>query len=258
MREMYLRPPRKADGHPLQLLVRRLEQHAALGPSDREAILALPHTLRTLDPSSYMIREGDRPVQCAVLVSGFAYRQKLTGDGQRQIVALHIPGEPLDFQNLFLDESDHSVQTLTRAELAFIQRSDIQKLARAVPAVGHAILVMILVEASVFREWVLNVGRRDARTRMAHVLCEFAIRLDAQGLSEDHGYELPMTQEQFADAVGLTAVHVNRTLKTLEAEGLIVRNRRHVSFPDWERLREVGDFNQRYLHLQPQRAGSPA
>ena len=247
-----------APRHPLDLLVRNLELRSPLPPEDREAVLNLPYTLRTLEAGTYTIREADAPEHCAVLVSGFAFRQKLTGDGSRQIVALHIPGDALDFQNLFLDVSDHSLQMLTRAEVAFTTIRDLQLLARQRPAVGHAILVKILVEASIFREWVLNIGRRDARMRVAHLLCELGVRLDAEGLAQDYGYELPMTQEQLADAVGLTPVHVNRTLKALEAEGLIVRSKRSVSFPDWKQLRLVGDFNQRYLHLEPQRSGEPA
>ena len=237
------------------MLLRSLELHSELGEDDRRAVLSLPYVLRTLEPSTYTVREGDPPRDCAVLVSGFAYRQKISGDGLRQIVALHMPGDALDFQNLFLDISDHSVQTLTRAELAFVPRTALQGLARSNAAVGHAILVTILIESSIFREWVLNVGRRDARTRLAHLLCEFAIRLEAHELVSDYGYELPMTQEQLADALGLTPVHVNRTLRTLEAEGLITRNRRHIAFPNWERMRDMADFNQRYLHLEPQHAG---
>jgi CRP-like cAMP-binding protein len=243
-----------ASRHPLELLVRNLELRSPLPPEDREAVLNLPYTLRTLEAATYTIREADAPEDCAVLVSGFAYRQKLTGDGSRQIVAIHIPGDALDFQNLFLKVSDHSLQMLTRADVAFVKIRDLQVLALERPAVGHAILVKILVEASIFREWVLNVGRRDSRMRIAHLLCELGVRLDAEGLGEDYGYDLPMTQEQLADATGLTPVHVNRTLKALEAEGLIVRSKRSVSFPDWKRLRLVGDFNQRYLHLEPQRS----
>lgn len=241
--------------HPLGLLLKGLERHASLCEEDRQAVLALPYTLRTLEPATYTVREGDPPLQCGVLVSGFAYRQKLTGEGLRQIIAIHIPGEALDFQNLFLDVSDHSVQMLTRGEVAFVNRRDFQALARSRTSIGHAILVTILVEASIFREWVLNVGRRDSRSRLAHVLCEFAVRLQAQGLASEYGYELPMTQEQLADALGLTPVHVNRVLKGLQSEGLITRDRRSISFPDWERMRAVGDFNQRYLHLEPQHSG---
>jgi CRP-like cAMP-binding protein len=244
-----------ASRHPLQSLLSNLELRSPLPLRDREAVLNLPHTLRTLEAGTYTIREADAPTQCAVLISGFAFRQKLTGDGSRQIVALHLPGDALDFQNLFLDVSDHSVQMLTRGEVALLSMSDLRTLARASDAIEHAILVKILVEASIFREWVLNVGRRDSKMRVAHLLCELGVRLDCEGLAVDYGYELPMTQEQLADAVGLTPVHVNRTLKALEAEGLIVRSKRSVAFPDWKRLRNVGDFNQRYLHLEPQRSG---
>jgi CRP-like cAMP-binding protein len=241
--------------HPLELLARNLELRSSLPEEDRQAVLDLPYTLRTLEAGTYTIREADPPKHCAVLVSGFAYRQKLNGNGARQILALHIPGEALDFQNLFLDVSDDSVQMLTRGEVAFISRADLQTLARSRAAVGHAILVKMLVEASIFREWVLNVGRRSAQERVAHLLCELAVRLEAEGLAEEYGYELPMTQEQLADAVGLTPVHVNRTLRALDAEGLIMRSKRSIKFPDWQKMRQAGDFNQRYLHLEPQSSG---
>jgi CRP-like cAMP-binding protein len=236
--------------HPLDLLVRKLQQHHELSAEDCDAVRALPHKLRLVEPATYLVREGERPRICTVLCTGFAFRQKLTGDGARQIIALHIPGEALDFQNLHLDVSDHNVQMLTRGKVADIPVPAVQEIAERRPNVGHAILVTTLVEASIFREWVLNVGRRDARSRLAHLLCEFAVRLEEQGLSEDQGYELPMTQEQLADATGLTAVHVNRVLKSLDADGLIARNRRNISFPDWRALRDEADFNTRYLHLK--------
>lgn len=235
--------------NPLELLLENLELRSPLSNSDREAILALPYTLKTLAPGSYAVREGEPPSGCGVLVSGFAYRQKLTGDGGRQILSIHIPGEVLDFQNVFLEVADHSVQILTRAHLAVIPRADIQKVARSSAAIGHAILVSTLVEASIFREWILNVGRRDAKSRLAHVLCELAVRLDTNGLTGDMGYHLPMTQSELADALGLTPVHLNRVIRSLEGDGLINRSKRYLSFPDWERMLDMADFNDRYLHL---------
>ena len=241
--------------NPLALLLANLELRSPLSPSDREAILALPYALKTLAPGSYLVREGEPPVSCGVLVSGFAYRQKLTGEGGRQILSIHIPGEALDFQNIFLNSADHSVQMLTRGQMALVPRAEIQAVTRSSPAIGHAILVSILVEGSIFREWILNVGRRDAKSRLAHVLCELAVRLDGHGLAEEMGYHLPMTQAELADALGLTPVHLNRVIRALELDGLLVRTKRELSFPDWERMRDLADFNDRYLHFARQKSG---
>jgi CRP-like cAMP-binding protein len=243
--------------HPLRLLLRQFELHSPLGEVARRAILDLPFQLKSLEAGAYLVREGDRPVTCAVLVSGHAYRQKETSDGLRQIVSIHIPGEALDLQQLALEVADHSVQMLTRGQVAVIEQANIRRLMAAEPEIAHAVFTAVLIEGSIFREWVLNVGRRNARTRMAHLLCEFALRMEKAGLAGEDGFELPITQEQLADAVGLTPVHVNRTLKALEAAGLITRNKRIIAFPSWQKMRDVADFNQRYLHLDGrQRASS--
>ena len=237
------------DVHPtFEAMIRRLERRSPLGPSDRLALLSLPHSVRRLPPSGHIIRDGDTPEHCALLLSGFAFRYKLTGEGARQIISLHIAAEFLDLQNSFLGVADNSVQTLTEAEVALIPAAAMQDLALGNPAVGRALWMDTLIDASIFREWVVNVGRRDSRARVAHILCEFSLRLEAAGMAENHRYELPTTQEQLADAVGLTSVHVNRVLRQLEEEGLIDRNRRSITISDWARLRDAGDFNERYLH----------
>lgn len=161
-----------------------------------------------------------------------------------------MKGEVVDLQNSMLKQADHSVQMLTAGKGALIPRSAIQQLAFERPSVGRAMWIDTLVEASIAREWIANVGRRDARTRLAHLLCEFSVRLKVAGLGEQTNYELPMTQDQLADATGLTSVHVNRTLKGLEADGLIERrNPRAIEIGDWRKLAKVGDFNSAYLHL---------
>jgi len=232
----------------LQLLARKLNLHHRLSGLDQQAILRLPHKIRRLEAQSYILREGDRPDRCGVLLEGYAFRHKLTGDGSRQILAINIPGEALDFQNLFLEEADHNVQMLTRGVIADVPREAIEDLIARHFEVGRAILISSLVEASIFREWVVNIGQRDSRSRIAHLLCEFAYRLNAQALHAGDIYELPITQEQLADATGLTPVHVNRVLQALQREGLIERDRRMIRFPNWERMRDVADFNPRYLH----------
>src|SRR5262245_49308045 len=228
------------EGHPLEQFLHELMEHRDLSPNDQKAVLDLPVRVRSLDAGTYLVREGSQPVQCSILLDGYAYRQKLTGDGSRQIMAVCIPGDAVDLQNMFLETADHSVQMLTRGTVADVQRSDLQQLIMTFPTIGAAIIQLTLIEASILREWVVNVGRRDARERVSHLLCEFAVRLESRGIRGDNGFELPMTQEQLADTTGLTPVHVNRVLKSLEADGLISRKRRHIQFPDWRALQEVG------------------
>ena len=235
---------------PLQPMIDKLGRLMALDDDDHAAIRALPHTLRSVDPGQYIVREFDRAEHSCLLRTGFAYRHKVVGDGSRQILSIHMAGDLVDLQNSMLHTADHSVQALTAADLAFIPRAAIQAIAFARPSVGMAMWLNTLVDASIFREWIANVGRRDSRTRTAHVLCEFALRQEDAGLGTRGHYELPMTQEQLADVLGLTSVHVNRTLKSLEQEGLISRNKRAITVPSWERLRRTGDFNPAYLHLE--------
>ena len=241
----------------LGALLRKLNLRAPLGAAEREALLALPHRLETIEPSVYIVREGERPERSCLLLSGFAHRHKVTDEGVRQIVSVHVPGDFVDLQGAFLTVADHDVQALTRCDVAFIPREAVRSLVATHPQIAVALWIDTLVDGSIFREWIVNVGRRDARGRLAHILCEFARRLEAAGLASDYRYELPMTQEQLADATGLTPVHVNRVLKALEREGLIERERRFVRIPDWEKLRRAGGFSETYLHLD-QLAPAPA
>ena len=227
-----------------------LRARAALSEADVAAFCALPFTFRKLEASAYIVREGEPPEQCAVLLSGFAFRHKVTGEGARQILSVHMPSEFLDMQNSFLGVADHNVQALTRVEVATVAVSALRALCESHPLIGRALWIETLIDAAIFREWIVNVGRRAALSRLSHLLCEFALRLEAAGLGAHEVYELPMTQEQLADATGLTAVHVNRVLKDLQARGLIKRNKRAVEIVDWDALAATGDFSPRYLHFE--------
>jgi CRP-like cAMP-binding protein len=233
----------------LSPMLSKLQLWAELDPVEQQAILALPHNVRRLEAGTYVVREGEETKHACLLLSGFAFRQKTTGDGARSINAVHMKGDIVDLQNTLLGVADHSVQALSQAEIAFIPRDAIVKLAFDKPRVGMAMWYDTLVDASIFREWILNVARRDARARIAHVLCEFGVRLEALGLGDRSSYQFPMTQEQLADVTGLTSVHVNRSLMAMESDGLLTRTQRYVAVADWQRLREVGDFDEAYLHL---------
>jgi CRP-like cAMP-binding protein len=229
-------------------LLRRWERRSQLSDQDRSAIEALPCTSKSFSKDAYLVQEGSRPTECALLVKGFAYRQKLVQDGARQIISIHIPGEFVDLQNCMLGTADHNVQSLNRSEAALISASALRALGESHPAIGLAMWLDTLIDSSIFREWVVNVGRRDARTRIAHLLCELALRLEASGAGTEDTYQFPLTQDQLADATGLTPVHTNRTLQSLRKDGLISLSSGALKVLDWERLREVGDFSERYLH----------
>jgi CRP-like cAMP-binding protein len=185
---------------------------------------------------------------CIVLLSGFAFRSKVAGSGARQILSIHLRGDLVDLHNSFLNEADHSVQALTAAAVAYLPHQAILDVAASYPAVAEALWRDTLVDASVFREWILNVGRRDARQRVAHLLCELALRQEAAGLCKGPDYEWPLTQEQIGDATGLTSVHVNRTVGRMRTEGLIRINGRSITITDWPNLQRAGDFSRAYLH----------
>jgi CRP-like cAMP-binding protein len=231
-------------------MVRKLRTRTKLDEADRGAILALPYVPRSYNATSYIIREGaPAPSHCDFIQEGFAFRQKLTANGARQIVSLHLAGDFIDLQHLFLNMADHNVQALTELKTVGIERDAIQRLVLDRPAVGKAMWIDALVDSSIYREWVVNVGRRDARQRIAHVLCEIYLRTQAAGIASDGKFEFPLTQEQLADVVGLTPVHVNRTLKSLVKDGILQRDKRNISFSDWGLIASIGDFNSLYLHL---------
>lgn len=234
----------------LSFFAQRLAWRAELSASDLAFISELPHVRRHLNANSYLVREGEppRPI-CSVVISGLAFRHKLTAEGARQIVSIHMPGDLLDLQHLFLNIADHSVQALTAIEVADIDRKTMQQIVLERPGIASALWIDGLIDASIYREWIMNVGRRSARARIAHILCEITVRMRAAGLIEDAKFQLPVTQEQLGDATGLTSVHVNRTLKLLAKEGLVDQGGRWVAIKDWEGIRQVGGFNPLYLHL---------
>jgi CRP-like cAMP-binding protein len=235
--------------HALAPMVRKLGLWRPLAAAERAAIIALPHVCRDLKAHQYVVWDGDRPQNACLMISGFAYRHKLAGNGARQILSIHMKGDLLDLQNSLLGTADHNVQMMTDGTLALIPIQAILDISFRFPGVGLAMWYETLVEGSIFREWILNVGRRDAFTAIAHLLCEFAMRAEVAGIGQSTSYELPLTQEQLADAVGLTSVHVNRTLMRLEQEGHIRRTRRIIEIDDWQNLAKVADFEPRYLHL---------
>ena len=230
-------------------LSNRLQDNATLTFAEIEAVRSLSYTVRAFEPGQYLLREGDRPKHCSFLVSGFVYRHKIVGNGGRQIVAVHLPRDFVDLQQGLLSQADHNIQALTGGSVLTVQADELIAQSRRHSGLAIVLFHQMLIEASIAREWLANTNRRDARARTAHMLCELAVRSESAGLGPRETFELPMAQEQLGDSLGLTAVHVNRTLKSLAGDGLIARDKRSVRVADWKTLCSVGDFTTGYLHL---------
>lgn len=236
--------------HPsFERLLRKIERRTNVEKADLEALRSLSFQAKNYDRGDYVVRQGNKYSQSALILEGFAYRHKVTEEGRRQIVSFHIPGDFVDLEASLLKVADHNVEALTPCELGHVPTHEIIALIDNHPRLGRALWIVTLIDASIYREWVMNVGRRPAKQRIAHLLCEFAVRLKLAGEGSEAGFTLPMTQDELADATGLTQMHINRSLKTLGTDGLIQREGRFVHIPDWKMLRASCGFSELYLHL---------
>lgn len=241
---------RSDDSRDCARLLAKLESVAPLSGEDRAALAGLPLRVQAFDEKTDIVRQGDVPRECALVLEGFVARYRLLGTGQRQIVAIHMPGDLPDLQSLHLGVMDHSVGALSPVRIGFIPHAAMHDLIRARPGVADALWRDTLIDAAGFREWLAGLGRRSAHQRIAHLLCELYVKLRAVGLAAGDGFDLPVTQLDLADTLGLSSVHVNRVLQDLRREGLITSRGRFVGVPDSPRLMAAADFDSAYLHLR--------
>ena len=239
----------QTSGAPLSPMLEKFSLNTVLTEDDRAAIMALPFSLRCYDPGKHIIKDRAISADFQALVSGFAIAYKTTSDGFRQIVGFLLPGDIINIQHMRLIDDDCSVQATMPCMVAVIDETLIRNLMSKRLTISNAIMASALIEASISREWIVNIGRRNARARIAHLFCELATRLDPCGLAQGQAFKLPLTQQQIGDAVGLTAVHVNRTIKGLIKDSILDQGQHLISFPNWDLLKKVAGFNDRYLHL---------
>lgn len=235
--------------HSMDMLIRKLESSARLSAEERQAIEGLPITVRPLKAEQDIVREMDRPSQCCLILEGWACRYHLFSQGNRQIFSFHIPGDILDLQSLHLRVMDHSVCTLTQATVAFIPHKALLELTATFPGIAATLWRDTLVDGAIFRQWMSAIGRRTALQAVAHLFCELYVKLAAVGLARDHAYRLPLTQSELGDALGLSNVHVNRTLRDMRESELITLHRGTLEINDWQELSKLCDFNPVYLHM---------
>jgi CRP-like cAMP-binding protein len=229
--------------------LRKLAAHSPLSAADRAALAALPAGELRVHAREFIVYEGARLSRSVLLLEGFAARYKLLPDGGRQILSLHVAGDIVDLHSAILKVADHSITAFGPARVAYLPHDALLGAIDASPSIARALWRDALIDAAITREWLLNVGRRDAYARMAHLFCELALRLEAVGLCQDGRFPLPLTQAELADTTGLTPVHVNRTLQRMRTDGLISTRGVELCIEDWGRLADVGSFDPAYLYL---------
>jgi CRP-like cAMP-binding protein len=235
----------------LNPLLRKLGHYTRLARQEQAVLSSLAGArLRQFGPREDILGEGERPEFMYLILQGWACRYKMLEDGRRQIIAFFLPGDVCDLNIFVLRHMDHSIGTITPVSVGEIPRNGFDEMVAAYPRVHQALWWESHVTSAIQREWVVNVGQRDAAERMAHLFCEIFHRLRAVGFTDGNSCEMPLTQGELGEATGLSAVHVNRTLQDMRAANLIVLRGKTLSIPDLEALERSAMFDPGYLHLE--------
>jgi CRP-like cAMP-binding protein len=217
---------------------------------ERRILEAAASPPKVVGPNLDLVREGELADSLFILDKGWAYRYTITREGGRQLPAVLVPGDVANLDSLMFERLDYGVRTVTEAVVRALPRDRVLSLAAEHPGIARTFTWLALVENVILGKWALSLGRRSAKERIAHLLCELSVRLDAEDGNESR-FAFPLKQEQMADALGLTSVHVNRMMQQLRAEGLVTSAERVLVIPDVAKLRQVGGFDPRYLHFDP-------
>ena len=228
-------------------LIARLQAVVGLAEQDQAKLVRMPYKLKKLDNGAYLVRQGDRPTHSTVVMSGFLSRQNVVS-GRNQISSFYIAGDMPDLHSLHLPVMDHELCSVGSSTVASVPHAYLKEMMHEAPALTQAFWRETLIYAAIYREWVENLGARQALGRIAHLLCELATRLELVGLLDNGSFHLPLTQANIADACGLSVVHVNRVLQELRRQGLIEWRHQTLQLLDRAALEDVAEFSRDYLH----------
>lgn len=232
---------------PHHRLIARLLAVGRLSEQDQQALRSIRYTIRNLVDAEYAVQEGDRPSGCTVVMAGFLARQRVVSD-RTQISSFYVAGDMPDLSSLHLPVMDHDLCSLGSSTIALVKHSDLRATLRESPGLVNALWRETLIQGAIYREWVDNLGARQALPRVAHLICEIATRLEFVGLVDLNSYNCPLTQEDVANACGLSIVHVNRTIQELRRQGLIEWHGRKLELLQRQELESLAEFNADYLH----------
>ena len=231
------------------VLERKIELHTPLGDRERDALKDLLIRTQAVRAGATVAAAGEPLDLATIVLSGMLCRSKMLRDGRRQILSLLLPGDAVDAHAAVLRKRDDSLEAVCDSEIAVVPQSRIETLGTDHAQLRHAFLREALIEAAVAREWVLNVGQRNANEALAHLICELHVRMDGVGLAPEGRFSFPLKQQHLADALGLSTIHLNRVLGQLRATGHITVEGRRLTVQDPPRLRALAHFSADYLHM---------
>lgn len=231
----------------LSPLARKLSAFVALSDADHAALAHLNRRRKTFQPGHQIIHEGQENASVFIMAEGWASSYKLLPDGERLIVDVQIPGDFLGLRSVLLRTSNHTIEAVTRIEVSEVLASDMLDAFATAPRLATAVLWAASRDEAMVVEHLVNLGRRSAEERIAHFLLELGSRLQLIGVGDAAGYDCPLTQYHLSDALGLSAVHVNRVLRQLREDGLLSIHKKHVTFDDLEGLSQLAGFDTAYL-----------
>lgn len=237
---------RSASRQSANLAETRLWNSRFLSREERDVLAEAFGSPRSLHANADLVREGESSDAISIVTEGWACRYTTTRDGGRQLTALLVPGDVGNLDSLLLEPLHYGVRTLTKAVVVALPRDRASELAAQHPGIARTFTWLALVENTILSKWAQSLGRRTAKERLAHLLCELSVRLGGEhGNTSSFAY--PLTQEHVADALGLTSVHLNRTMQALRGNGLIETCQRTITLLDVARLRQIAGFDPRYL-----------
>lgn len=231
-------------------LILNLQQRDVIAPLERAALENIVTRVEHYRAGQDIVTEGSHPKESCLMIEGFSARAHVIEQGQRQLTAVHVPGDFVDLHSLLLKVMDHGVVALTNCVVSKVPHESLKAISAEYPHLTRMLWLSTVVDAAIHRAWIVSMGRRSSIAQVAHLLCELYLRLKAVGLTQEYGFDLPITQVQLGDMLGRSVVHVNRILQFLRRKELIAWRGTSLTILDWERLQAIAGFDPNYLSLR--------
>jgi CRP-like cAMP-binding protein len=233
----------------IEPLLLNLRSHDILSEDEVRDLTSVIVKERRFSAGEDVVSEGARPTYSTLLLDGFSGRYKVLSDGTRQITALHVPGDFVDLHAFLLKQMDHGIIAMSACHVAFADHAQLKRITEKSPHLTRLLWLGTLVDGAIHREWIVAMGRRSKKAHLAQLICELFVRLQVVQRTNGSSFQFPLTQLEMADVLGLSLVHLNKTLQALRKEGTFTWENRTITIVDWERLQEIAEFDRTYLSL---------